>query len=229
MRRARGQLHTSSFMRAAAAALFVALLGLLAGCAASTRLNAQWLNPQFAGKPPAGKVLVMSITPDGTTRRVFEDAMVEKLVARGVAAVPSYRFLAADGPATQPQVDAALKESGAQAILTSRVIGVSQTIQASPGVGMGPAWGGPWGGPWGWGGGFYGYYGGMWAGSFAAPQIWTEDNVVVDTQYFDVGTQAVIWSGSTRTTTAPGSLGSAQILLQLAQVIVDAMAAARLV
>jgi hypothetical protein len=59
------------------------------------------LNPQFDGKPAPGKVLVMSIAPDGTTR-VFEDLMVKELEARGVAAVPSYRVLPADGTASQP-------------------------------------------------------------------------------------------------------------------------------
>lgn len=217
------------FMRALVAALFVAALGLLAGCAAPTRLNAQWLNPQFGARPLAGKVLVIGIAPDGTTRRVFEDLMVGELVARGASAVPSYRFLPADGPATQPQVDAAAKASGAQAILTSRVIGVTQTIQASPGAPMGPAWGGPWGWPWGWGGGFYGFYGGPWAGGFAAPQVWTDENALVDTQYFDVATQAIVWSGSTTTTTAPGGQGAMPVLQQLVRVIVDAMAAARLI
>ncbi|MEO8123060.1 MAG: hypothetical protein ABI633_03345 [Burkholderiales bacterium] len=216
-------------MRAFLAAMFVVALGVLAGCAAPTRLNAQWTNPQFDGKPPLGKLLVMSITPDGTTRRVFEDMMVKELEARGIAAVPSYRFLAADGPATPSQVEAAVKESGAQSILTSRVISATQNIHVAPSVAMGPAWGGPWGWPWGWGGGFYGSYGGLWGGSFAAPQVWTDENVIVDTQFFDVGTQAIVWSGSTMTTTAPGAQGTVQILQQFAQVIADAMAAAKLI
>lgn len=216
-------------MRALFAALFVVTLGLLAGCAAPTRLNAQWLNPQFDAKPPPGKVLVMSITPDGTTRRVFEDLMVKELEARGIAAVPSYRYLAEDGPATQPQVAAAVVESGAKAVLTSRVVSATQSIHVAPSVAMGPAWGGPWGWPWGWGGGLYGSYGGLWAGSFAAPQVWTDDNVVVDTQFFDVGTQAIVWSGSSTTTTAPGAQGTVPILQQFVQVIADALAAAKLI
>ena len=210
------------------AALLAMALAFAAGCAAPTRLNAQWLNPQFDGKPPIvggnDKLLVISITPDGTTRRVFEDLMVANLAKRGVTAVQSYRLLPADGAATQAQIEAAVKESGVRAVLTSRVIGVSQSLQVSPGTGMWPAWGGPWG----WGG-FYGYYGGMWAGSFAAPQVWTEQNVLVDTQLFDVATQTVVWSGSTTTTTAPGNQATPQTLDQFVLLITDAMSAARLI
>lgn len=217
-------------MRAFLVAAFVAALAMLAGCAAPTRLNAQWLNPQFDGKPSPGKVFVMSFTPDGTTRRVFEDAMVNALEARGVAAVPSYRFLAADGAASQPQIEAAVKEAGAQTLLTSRLIGATQNIHVAPSVGMGPAWGGPWGWPWwGWGGGFYGPYGGLWGAGYAAPQVWTDESVLVDTQFIDAGTQRVVWSGSTTTTTAPGAQGTPQNLQQFVQVIVDAMAAAKLI
>ena len=216
-------------MRARLAAVFVVALGMLAGCAAPTRLNAQWLNPQFDGKPAPGKVLVMSITPDGTTRRVFEDLMVKELEARGVAAVPSYRVLPADGPASQPQLEAAVKESGAQTLLTSRLIGATQNIHVAPSVAMGPGWGWPW---WGWGGAFYGPfgpYGGMWGGGYAAPQVWTDQSVLVDTQFIDAGTQRVVWSGSTTTTTAPGSQGTVPVLQQFVHVIVDAIAAAKLI
>lgn len=207
-------------MRGLLAALFTALLAVAAGCAAPTRLNAQWINPQFDARPVTGKVLVVSITPDGTTRRVFEDLMVENLQARGVSAVQSYRWLPADGTASEPQIDAAVKESGAQAMLKTRIVSATQSVQVAPG--FGPGWG--WG--WGWGGGFYG---GMWGGAYAAPQVWTDQNVVVDTQWLDIGTHSVVWSGSTTTTTAPGAQGTVPVLRQLVQVIADAMAQARLI
>lgn len=205
--------------------LFFVGLALLAGCAAPTQLNAQWFNPQYEGKPPFGKLLVLSVTADGTVRRVFEDLVVANLGARGVTALPSYRFLPADGPATQAQIESAVKSAGVDAVLTSRVISVSQTLQSSPGMAMWPGWG--WGGPWAWGG-YYGFYNGLWAGGYAAPQVWTEDSIVVDTQLFDAKAQAVVWSGSTTTTTAPGAQGTVPILQQFASLIVEAMAAAKL-
>lgn len=215
-------------MRTLLAALLLAALAVLAGCAAPTRLNAQWLNPQFDGKPAPGKLLVVSITPDGTTRRVFEDLMVKELQARGVDAVPSYRFMPADAAGSQAEIEAAVKDSGAQSLLVSRLIGARQNIHVAPGVAMGPGWGGPWGWPWwGWGGG---PWGGWWGGGgFAAPQVWTDESVLVDTQFSDVGKSQVVWSGSTTTTTAPGSQGSAAVLQQFVQVIVEAIAAAKLI
>jgi len=51
----------------------------------------------------------------------------------------------------------------------------------------------------------------------------------VDTQLLDVATQTVVWSGSSTTTTAPGSQGSAPTLQQFVQLIADALAAAKLI
>jgi hypothetical protein len=53
--------------------------------------------------------------------------------------------------------------------------------------------------------------------------------VLVDTQFIDAGTQRVVWSGSTTTTTAPGSQGTVPVLQQFVHVIVDAIAAAKLI
>lgn len=211
-------------MRAFIATLFLVALAALAGCAAPTRLNAQWFDPQFDGKPSGGKVLVVGIAPDGTTRRIFEDLMVKELEARGVAAVPSYRFLGADAPASQQQIDTAVSESGAKVLLTSRVLGTKQNVHVAPGVPAGPGWGWPWG--WGWGGG---YYGGPWAGGFVAPQIWTDESVFVDTQFLDTASRRLVWSGSTTTTTALGAQGSADVLQQFVKIIVEAIAAAKLI
>lgn len=175
----------------------LALLGcaaLLLSACASTQFNAQWLNPEAGSRLPVKSVLVIGISRDTTARRVYEDTMVAQLAARGVKAQPSYRSLPDDGPATQPAIERAVRDAGADAVLISRTVSVTNEVRVSPGMVMGPP------GGFGWGG-FYGYYHGMWSSAYAIPpSVYTVQNVVVDTRLFDARDFMVLWSGSSTTT-----------------------------
>ena len=175
----------------------LALLGgaaLLLSACASTQFNAQWLNPEAGSRLPVRNVLVIGISRDTTARRVYEDTMVAQLAARGVKAQPSYRSLPDDGPAAQPAIERAVRDAGADAVLISRTISVTNEVRVSPGMVMGPP------GGFGWGG-FYGFYHGMWASAYAIPpSVYTVQNVVVDTRLFDAKDFMVLWSGSSTTT-----------------------------
>ena len=49
---------------------------LLVACATpATSLDAQWVNPQYAGKKPVRGIMVIGATRDSTNRRIFEDRM----------------------------------------------------------------------------------------------------------------------------------------------------------
>ena len=166
---------------------------LLSACA-STQFNAQWLNPEAGGRLPVRNVLVIGISRDTTARRVYEDTMVAQLAARGVKAQPSYRSLPDDGPAARPAIERAVRDAGADAVLISRTVSVTNEIRVSPGMVMGPPYGFGWGG-------FYGFYHGMWASAYAIPpSVYTVQNVVVDTRLFDAKDFMVLWSGSSTTT-----------------------------
>ena len=170
----------------------------LTGCA-STELNAQWVNPQAGSRLPVKSVMVMSVSRDATARRVYEDAMVAQLGTRGVKAVQSYKSLPDDGPSEQQAIQAALKDAGADAVLISRTISVTNEVRVSPGYVAGPPWGFGWGG-------FYGYYHGFWSAAYAIPpSVYTVQNVLVDTRLFDVKDYTVLWSGSS-TTVPTGSM-----------------------
>ncbi len=189
---------------------------LLSACAAPTVLNTQWVNPQFAGKPPMRSILVLGITKDPTNRRLFEDQMVAQLATRGVMAVPSYRFATDVGAMEQVKLEQAVKEAGVAGVLLSRVVNVTEQIHVTPGMVMGP--------PMGYGfGGFYGYYGGMWATShYAPPTVHTTQHVAADTRLFETANYTLVWSASTTTTPSGGSVGS--MFEQFSKLIVDSMA-----
>ncbi|MEP6609878.1 MAG: hypothetical protein ABJA83_14540 [Burkholderiaceae bacterium] len=185
--------------RFASALLLSAAVVALSSCATSTELNAQWINPQASNRFPVKSVMVMGINRDSTARRIYEDAMVAQLAARGVKAVQSYKSLPQDGPAEQQAIQAAVASVGADAVVISRTVGVSNEVRVSPGLVAGPPWGFGWPG-------FYGYYHGFWSAAYwMPPSVYTVQKVLVDTRLFDAKDYVLLWSGSS-TTVPTGSM-----------------------
>jgi hypothetical protein len=196
---------------------FAALL-VVTACAGPTVVNTQWTDPQFSAKP-IRSIVVVGITQDTTNRRVYEDAMVAQLGARGVKALPSYTFAPAPGAVSPEVMQKALTDFGAKGVLLTQVVNVSQSVQVTPGMNTMPPRGAGFGG-------FNTFYGGMWASSFQAPPtITVRDNVVADTRLFEAKDFALVWSASTTTTTiANGSGTTASLLQQFATLIADTLA-----
>jgi hypothetical protein len=194
------------------------------GCATrTTTLDAQWVNPELAGKKPVRSVLVLAAVRDATHRRLTEDRLAAALGATGVKAVASYTVLPQDGPVGEDRLRGAVKAAGVSHALVTRIMNVSTQVNVSPGMVMGPAWGPGWGWGGGWGpgwGGFAGYYNTMWATSIP-PQVTTTQNVHADTRLLDAADAAVLWSAATTTEIGSGSV--AQLIEQFVQVIVSTM------
>lgn len=201
--------------------LAAAAATIVMGCASTpTTIDAQWVDPQFAGKRAVRSLLVMSAVPDATNRRLFEDRMVAALGAAGVKALQSYKFIPEDGPVGEARLRAALTQAEVTHALVARIINVSTQVNVSPGMVMGPAWGPGWGWGGGWGpgwGGFAGYHNAMWATSIP-PQVTTTQNVHSDTRVFDAKDATVLWSAAT--TTATGYSSVPQVIDQFVQLIV---------
>jgi len=200
---------------------------LILACAIpATTLNAQWVNPEYSGKKPVRDVMVMSASRDSTNRRLFEDRMVAALTTAGVKAVPSYRFIPEEGPATEDRLRRAVADSGVSHAMVTRISNVSTQVNVSPGMVMGPSWGpgwGPgsrgagWGGGWG---GFHGYHSSMWVTTIP-PQVTTSQDVHADTRLFETKNAAVMWSAAT--TTSLGFNSVPDVIDQFVQLIVTTM------
>ncbi len=207
------------FLRWIARLTAVSLLVMVVACAAPTVINTQWADPQFTAKP-IRSMLVVGVVKDPTSRRSYEDNLVALLTARGIKAVPSYRYAPEGGPVPQDKMEQAVKQSGAAGVLLTRVVNISQSLQVSPGMYMGPAVGGF--------GGFYGAYGGMWANSFyMPPTVYTQENLIADTQLFETRDFKMVWSAST--TTSLGYNSVPDIIQQFAALITGALATAGLI
>ncbi len=97
------------------------LVGLLACGCAGTRIQDIEVYEPLPSQPFA-KFLVLGIHEDGRIRRLFENAFVATLAGQGVEGVQSYRFIFQEQAITVPNVLRAVQESGADALITVRVV-----------------------------------------------------------------------------------------------------------
>ena len=105
---------------------------VLAACATrATTLNAQWVDPELAGKRSVRNVMVMAVTRDSANRRLFEDRMVAALTAAGVKAVQSYKFIAQDGPVSEDQLRRAVTDAGVSHAMSTRISNVTTDVSVS--------------------------------------------------------------------------------------------------
>ena len=70
-------------------AVLLAAAALVLGCSTPTRINAQWVNPEFAGKRPVRSIMIVAAVRDTATRRIYEDRMTASLTALGVSSSPT--------------------------------------------------------------------------------------------------------------------------------------------
>ncbi len=108
------------------------VVGLFYSCT-SSELVENWKNPDIKTFE-AQKVLVIGITPEESTRKVFEKKLVAELKKNGVNAVKSMDYFEnsfTSSPKTEKEMlalESELLENGFDAILLSKVLGVEDKI-----------------------------------------------------------------------------------------------------
>jgi len=202
-----------------AAIVAAGALGFIAACA-TTRMDAQWTNPEYQGKSARGApVLVACEAQDMTLQRICEDKLAAAVSARGGKATLNSQLPAAATPPTgnDPYL-AAAKKVGARAIVRMTLnSGVPVAVDSGPSIGIGV------------GGGSGGYRGG---GSFGGIGIGipiggarVSQAFGAETALIDVTNGATMWSGRASSSTAEDVTGQ---ITQLAQTTVDALQTAGL-
>jgi len=170
--------------------LATVLLTTLFGCA-TTELTNTWKDPQYTGGP-VKKVMVVGISTQSSVRRTFEDTFAEMLKANGVEVVPSHTLVPEDGPMPEDKLRAAVAQSGADAVLITRMVERQTKISVSPSAPMPPPAGVYWRG-------YYGYYSGAWYGYYEPATVHQYDYIVAETTLFARDNPQPVWSGTTRT------------------------------
>lgn len=182
---------TTSHLRPVRLAFAFFAAALLAGCA-STTLTDSWSDAAY-NRGPFQKWLVVGVGGGSASVRTLEDVMTAKLRARGVEAVQGYQFLP-DGQASEPQLDGAVRASGAQALMLVHLRRVETRTQVSTTLVPGPMYAG------------YGWYG-VYGGWYSVPDVSQYQVATVETTVYQVDQKRLVWSGVTQTFD-PGSMAT---------------------
>ena len=180
-----------------ATAVVIALA--LAGCSATTKFVSTWANPQV---PPIergkGRTIIAAVAAeDKYIRHDAETALAAELTKRGQKGVPSYTILPIEVK-DEAVAKAAFEKSGAVAAVVMRPVAVDeQTTVSTTSMYAGPYYGGFWGG----------YYGYGWGAPYSSSYVTTDTIIVVETLFYDLKNNVLVWSGRSRTT-SPSNVGA---------------------
>lgn len=99
--------------------LFPAIAILLSSCA-STSLTTAWHDQSYSGNNSLGDVLVIAVTEQETSRRLYEDGFVAKFAESGVRGIPSYSLQISEIEPTRQAVQTAVDMANARFVLITR-------------------------------------------------------------------------------------------------------------
>jgi hypothetical protein len=187
-----------------------ALMPLLAGCA-TFQLTGTWQNPHVP-PPHYSSVVVLATARETTSRNIFEDAFASLAQSHGIRAVQGYSVVTESQTMTQPELEAGIRKSGAQAAIVANVIRSSVTTQT------GPTYTDPNGGP-NWEVGYWGYYSTGWM-EWSPTSTTTTMMVQLRVNVYDAASQQLVWSAITNTVAQDQVTSQA---VPLAQMLFDAL------
>ena len=166
--------------------LGIVLLTALCGCA-TTELTNTWKDPAYQGGS-VKKIMVVGISNQASVRRTFEDTFAEILKAKGVEVVPSHTLVPEDGQMSEDKLRAAVEQSGAGAVLITRMVErqTETAVTAPPPVGAYRRT-------------YSGYYSSAWIGYYEPVTVQQFHYVVAETTLFVGDNPQPVWTGTTRT------------------------------
>lgn len=170
-------------------------LAVLAGCA-TTQIDAQWTNPEYAGRTLRGaSVLVACEAQEPTLQRICEDQVAGQMATLGAAPTRSTQVTGgAPAAGTDPYV-AAARRIGARAIVrTTLNTGAVVAAPAGPTIGIGIGGGG-------------GRIGGMGGISFPVGGSRVSSAYTSETAVIDPANGAIMWSARASSSTAQDPTG----------------------
>lgn len=171
------------------ALLVLAVALVLAGCGATTRLGDVWSEQEVA-PTPFTNVLVLGIGAETTGRRLFEDRFADALLARGTAAMPSYRLLPSEQQLSEAEIAGVVERGSFDGVVVTRLLAVDEQEEYVPprssvSVGMG--------------GGYYGYYGSSFGVNYSPGYVSSTTIVRLETRIFQVASGGLVWMASSNT------------------------------
>jgi hypothetical protein len=186
----------SSIRRAVLSGLV--LLGVLSlgACSGGTKFTGTWTNPEYAQSQQVDDVLVVAISENTTSRRIWETELARQLERQGVRAWPSIQIHPAVEQLPKEKAEALIAEHGIEAVIVTRLLDVDrQDVYVPPTtyVSSYPTYGQPYYGNW------YGYYSASYTVSHDPGYTYEKVTVVLETNLYDASNGEIIWSGQSNT------------------------------
>jgi hypothetical protein len=172
--------------------LFTAALFLFA-CGASVKMTSSWMDDSKAGYK-INNVLVVGISREDITRNLWENTFVEQLGKQNIRAQAGHIVMG--GQEIKPDREsilAAVRKSGVDAVLITRVVGRESETKTSGGVVSSPA-------PYYMG--MYDYYGYAHNAVYTAPVDYRETTVRLESNLYDVASEKLIWTAQSEAVNA---------------------------
>jgi hypothetical protein len=206
----------AAWLQSRALAAVVALLGLcgflVSGCA-STAIQAQWADPQFAGRSlRGGTALVVCNAQAPAIQRICQDQIAARMLMSGIRPVMATEadLITAQGEQIADKIFAAARRAGAHAIWAAIIAPDGTVVSPGPTIGFGI-------GGFGTSGGWYrssGVGGGIGVGlPVGGEQVNTA--YAADMTLTDVETERLMWSSRI---TTPASQDITEQVTQLVEV-----------
>jgi uncharacterized spore protein YtfJ len=116
------------------------LYGLLIGGCASTEIEAQWADPQFAGRSLRGATVLVVCNANATAvQRICQDQIASRMLKSGVRPVMATEadLTAAEGERITDKIFAAARRAGANAIWAATITPDATVVSPGPSIGFG--------------------------------------------------------------------------------------------
>jgi hypothetical protein len=203
--------------------LTILTIYLMAGCSSLSLVNS-WKDP--AGTPkPYRKLLVVGISDNAQRRQTFEEVFASEVGKKGAVGMASYTITGVNAKPSRALLEEAVKKSGADGVITTRLTGMKEKRQARTGFVVtdrgftNPAFSGDEVSSVD----VFDFYGG--SVSYAEFEHKTVDvtmstSVTVETNLFDARTGRLVWSG---TAVVKDPKGLITVSTELADMVVKEM------
>lgn len=169
--------------------LSVFMLITLVACSQKAKVTSSWADPSLKSYG-ANNILVFGISKSDTNQKLYENVFVEKLGKTDIQAMASYNAIGATPEPDRKIIEAAIKRTGASAVLITHTIDSTSETHSFPGtVHFRPG---------GYYGSMYGYYGHTYRAVHTPPTSVTKTILLLETNLYDVATEKLVWSVQSR-------------------------------
>lgn len=169
---------------------FGVLIAMLITACATTRVTSVWKDQTYQGTPH--KIMVIGVAKRPGIKRIFEDAFVWQLRARGMDAIASYTVLPDSKQGDQSFIAEKMKEQGADAVLITRMVS-KKTVQSYVYVPGSLYYPPPYYNTW------RHYYGYGYQAMYAPGYLAEDEYALMESNLYDAGNDKLIWSASSET------------------------------